>query len=245
MQPVQYRSNEWMKWPILIIMLVVSIVVGGAALSDTDLLNGISARAAADRVYTETRQGDTWFTATLPLELSKVAAETQDYIARLEENRRVERLNNDRTADTKRLLVLGGVGLLLLSGVMSILLVGLLVGTKILNVVNREEAVHRDYLIEQARVANRPPAAPINRPTPIDVDTPQPLSAVRAGAVRVAKRPVAARASGNGSLPERPGMPEPGSNGLNGRNGSHANHQHSGGATMPSSDYTLPDTPLI
>ena len=184
MQPIPYRSNSWMMWPVIIVILAVIVLVSGLTLNDSDLVNGISARAQADQTYAQTQQQTQWFNATLPLELEKATAETRDFVARLEEARRVERLNNDRIQDAKRLATLGGIVLLLLSGAATILILGLLAGSKALNSANREEAVRRDLMaVAEARAERREPAATPPRPRRV-VNTPQPMSAVRAGLVQ-------------------------------------------------------------
>ena len=259
MQPMIYRSNRWMMWPVIIVLLTVIIAVGGATLSDTDLFNQISAGAAADRVYSETQQNTVWFNATLPLELEKAMAESRDYIAGIEEDQRVEQMRNDRIAEAKRLLTLGGIILLLLAGAAAILVVALTVRTKALYVANREEAIRRDFLAAHAQSVRRAQAAPVNLPRPVEVDTPQPLSLVRSGAVRVVRRPAAPGPSPNGAGARSPNgaVSQPTSwNGqdgsvagerqrIDGGNGNGAGHHHYGGTTEPKPEYEQPSLPTI
>jgi len=246
-----------MMWPVIIVILAVIVLVSGLTLNDSDLVNGISARAQADQTYAQTQQQTQWFNATLPLELEKAAAEVRDFVARLEEARRVERLNNDRIQDAKRLATLGGIVLLLLSGATAILIVGLLAGSKALNSANREEAIRRDLMARaiaearataEARAERREPAAmPTRRPRRV-VNTPQPMSAVRAGLVQPPLHTAAdpgdrARSDPGDRVPAADGRKPAGAT-VNGAN----RESDSGGmqqTDLPLPDYGTPPLPRI
>src|SRR5690606_35040845 len=94
-----------------------------------------------------------------------------------------------------------------------VMIVALLAAKKSLDVANREEAIRRDLLASAEARTDRRRTVEMPRPTPVEVNVPQPLSAVRAGLVRPVARH---RTAANG-------------NGVNG-NGGHATHGRNGSA---------------